>query len=647
MLRRLVWATTLCALGCDPGGSGDGGGGDTDEEAETPPPGCDDVDTFLNLDENDPAEVGQWGAPIDWSQPDRPAGTGDLLPVHTVHMPSGKLLMWSGGYNQELAADQYLWDIEDDTFEYVPIAADQPRCFFDGVADSFWVECAADGVQDCVDYCESSCWDPDVDCDGNPCEGLSEEDLSCSQAEGTPDIFCAGHTNWIDGSPLIQGGNVTGSLNGSAPHSLFRFAEDIESWEYLGQTPRRRWYPTLTTLHDWRVSLLGGELTLNDKALTLIVGSNSFVVDTNPWGNSGFITYPYMFQMTDGRLFYAGCEGPGSDILFDGQVFNPDTLMWEETYGSSTIPGGSAVMYAPDKVMKSGGCLNGTLRCEAYQATEVIDLTEPSPEWKTSCAMPQPRHFHTLTLLPDGTVLMTGGNREGNGTDQMYCRAPNDGAFTTQTCTSDNDCQMSVFGNETCQEYDNTFYATRSAAIWWPWGGQWIELGEQVHPRMYHSTAALMPDGRVLSAGSGQRTGIPDETEVEFFSPPYEFWGSKPVIESADTSANYGETIEVEVLRDGEPGAAEIHRVTMLRLNSVTHQFDMDQRFIELDFEVTGRRTLNVTMPSDAMQIVPGWTMLFVLTDEDTPQKFKDMASLTGAPNPGIPSVGHYLKLEL
>ena len=461
-------------------------------------------------------------------------------------MPSGKLLMWSGGYNQEHAADQYLWDIEDDSFEYVPISVDEPRCFFDGgVDDDHWVECAWGGLQDCVDYCESTCWGGGC-LENNPCFKLNEDDLECKEAEGTPDIFCAGHTHWVDGSPLVQGGNVTGSLNGSAPHSIFRFPREIETWEYRGQTPRRRWYPTLTTLHDWRVTLLGGELSVGDKAMTIIDGSNTYVTTTNPWGSDGWMTYPYVFQMTDGRLFYAGCESPGSDSLFQGQVFNPDPGEWEETYASSTIPGGSAVMYAPDKVMKSGGCLDVGVRCQPYQGTEVIDLGEASPEWKTSCDMPQRRHFHTLTLLPDGTVLMTGGNREGNGTNEMYCRSPG-GAFTMTTCNSDSECQMSPFGNETCEEYDNAFYATRSAAIWWPWGGQWIELGEQQHPRMYHSTAALLPDGRVLSAGSGQRQGIVSETEVEFFSPPYEFWGPKPVIESASASASYGETIELEV----------------------------------------------------------------------------------------------------
>lgn len=70
----------------------------------------------------------------------------------------------------------------------------------------------------------------------------------------------------------------------------------------------------------------------------------------------------------------------------------------------------------------------------------------------------------------------------------------------------------------------------------------------------------------------------------------------------------------------------------MLRLGSVTHQFDQDQRFIELEFSATDGNTLEVEMPADGMQMVPGWTMLFVLTGQDVPSKFTNMASLTGAP---------------
>lgn len=673
-------ALLSCALGCDPGGTVPvDSGGDTDGSVdsdgpskgggeELPPQTCDDIDALLDLDPSNPAEFGQWSAPVDWSQPKqpegiRPDGVGDLLPVHLMHLPTGKLLAWSGSGGTQLATrDQFTWDIATNTFEYVPAVLEESyRCSFGGAGDADWIDCDPKDPKatDCVEYCEETCWDAES-CAFPVCNGLTPEDLSCKLfADEGPDLFCSGHTHWVDGDPIVQGGNITGRLSGLAPRSLFRFVESAGEWLNLGMTPVRRWYPTMTTLRDSSVTLLGGAGTGNFPLTLINQGTVGPVAFDHPGADpTSSLTYPFMFQMTDGRVFYAGAEEPGDESMFDGYIFNPETVEWETDRFDSSISGGSAVMYAPDKVMKSGGCSGfgdgDGARCQPYQDTEIIDLGVDD-EWRTSCPMPQPRHFHTLTLLPDGTVLMTGGNREGNGHGSSYCQAP-DGPFAEDTCTTDADCcQTADTGEggeceETCTPYDNAFYATKTAALWWPWSGHWIELGEQAFERMYHSTAMLLPDGRVLSAGSGQRTGVVNRKEVEFFSPPYKFWGDAPVIEDAPSEADFGSTIEVDVSLTGSSNpASEVHRVTMLRLGSVTHQFDQDQRFIELGFSPsrTDPNVLEVEMPSDGAQMTPGWTMLFVLTDRDVPTKFQELSDLSGGPGPGVPSEGHYLKLRL
>ena len=107
-------------------------------------------------------------------------------------------------------------------------------------------------------------------------------------------------------------------------------------------------------------------------------------------------------------------------------------------------------------------------------------------------------------------------------------------------------------------------------------------------PRVYHSTALLLPDARVLSmGGNGFR-------ETEIYSPPYLFKGTRPTITSAPASVAYGQSFFV-----GTPDAAAISKVTMLRLSSVTHAFNMSQHISTLSFsQATGG--LNVVAPAGA-----------------------------------------------
>jgi hypothetical protein len=58
-------------------------------------------------------------------------------------------------------------------------------------------------------------------------------------------------------------------------------------------------------------------------------------------------------------------------------------------------------------------------------------------------------------------------------------------------------------------------------------------MANMVTPRLYHSTAALLPDGRVLVAGSGRphaTNGGVDQWNVEIYSPPYLFQTARPTI---------------------------------------------------------------------------------------------------------------------
>ena len=127
---------------------------------------------------------------------------------------------------------------------------------------------------------------------------------------------------------------------------------------------------------------------------------------------------------------------------------------------------------------------------------------------------------------------------------------------------------------------------------------QWTTLDSSLPiPRVYHSTAVLLPDGRVLSMGGN---GDPQKNS-EIYSPPYLFKGTRPTITSAPTSVVYGQSFFVQT-----PDAAAISKVTMLRLSSVTHSFNMSQYINTLSFsQATGASTLWLPTEPLLLRLLP------------------------------------------
>ena len=193
-------------------------------------------------------------------------------------------------------------------------------------------------------------------------------------------------------------------------------------------------------------------------------------------------------------------------------------------------------------------------------------------------------------MLPDGTVLVTGGTRGGGG--------PNKGF---------NDLAAGQ--------------PVHQAELWDPATGQWAELAAEEIDRCYHATAVLLPDARVLSAGGGEyrpdnvNANLPEDShrDAQVFSPPYLFKGPQPKITSVPASVSHGETVEVAT-----PQGAQIAKVSLVSLGSVTHSFDEHQRilFLTPTMSATG---VSVTMPASVNACPPGHYMLFLLTTQGVP----------------------------
>ena len=146
--------------------------------------------------------------------------------------------------------------------------------------------------------------------------------------------------------------------------------------------------------------------------------------------------------------------------------------------------------------------------------------------------------------------------------------------------------------------------------------------------RQYHSTALLLPDGRVLSAGGGI-CGTCDSVgylakNAEVFSPPYLFkkdgsgeLAPRPQITSAPDEVTYNAPFAIST-----PDAASISKVALVRLGAVTHSVNMEQRYVPLSF-TAGSGAVNATAPANANVAPPGVYMLFVIDADGVPSVAK------------------------
>ena len=66
------------------------------------------------------------------------------------------------------------------------------------------------------------------------------------------------------------------------------------------------------------------------------------------------------------------------------------------------------------------------------------------------------------------------------------------------------------------------------------------------------------------------------------------------------------------------PDAARIAKVSLMRMGSATHAFDMGQRFVPLSF-TAGSGSISVNAPANSNVATPGYYMLFVVDTNGVP----------------------------
>lgn len=441
-------------------------------------------------------------------------------------------------------------------------------------------------------------------------------------------LFCCGHAFLPDGRLLVIGGqsmaqtplesilSMLGLAKG-ADHDVHTFDPVSEKWARYADMPRARWYPTCTTLPDGKVLITSGfaahawDVILRFLKINLSAVNEDYEL-FDPVSNQrsprqlfwkGIRLYPFVHVLPGGTLFVHSENKT--------RLWNLNTRAWlpgEFTNvhpGTRTYNGMGSCVHLP--IQWDGSDLNGAQRSRLLivggstqnppnhdtPATDTAEIFEFDPQnpanshWRETARMAQGRFMSDTVLLPDGTVFMVNGAGKGQS--------------------------------------DHNHDAIRSTAIFDPITETWQPMADLGTDRLYHATAILLPDARVLVGGS---TGhdfpqVDNEFRLEIFSPPYLFKGARPTITHIPSEITYGAVFNLET-----PQADQIASAVLVRPSAVTHNNNMDQRLIRLGLQNQGNNRLRLNAPVNGTVAAPGYYMLFLVNTN------------------GIPSVARFVQLR-
>ncbi|WP_159460598.1 galactose oxidase early set domain-containing protein [Calothrix rhizosoleniae] len=474
----------------------------------------------------------------------------------------------------------------------------------------------------------------------------SEDLVSDTIPSPDSDVFCAGHSFLPDGRLLIGGGTSIWPQGGDVhEHGLdfgghrrcWAYNARDKSWEEVAQMvpepggdPAKntggRWYPTLLTLGNGDSIAFFGHPRLDDSRHRNTIAER-YNVTTDSWtglpqmadptpfpgqGGIRYLMFPRVFLLPDGDLFFATGMPVTSDTTHHSTRYNPNTGDYVGT-PITEIPSGRyagwdypAVLlpllptdnYRP-RVLYSGGV-------NAF----IIDLGDTNPSWGQTPdrqgATLGRRRIHSMSvLLPTGEVCQVGG-------------VHNQGSSSGNTGLEDGVLEAEI--------YDPGI--DWAAGTYTPGGDSWATKEAAQIVRNYHSTALLMPDGRVMTAGSNTnaRSGNPDTDvtidgvtkkigikNIEIYEPDYIAQSNRPTITSAPQAITYNQRFSIE-----SPEAANIQRIALIRFGSATHGHNYDQRYVGLRFNQEGS-SLECTAPPNGNVAPPGYYMLWLVDDSGRP----------------------------
>jgi galactose oxidase len=405
------------------------------------------------------------------------------------------------------------------------------------------------------------------------------------------DMFCPGMSSLPDGRVVVTGGanaEVTSIYNPAT--NEFTRGPNMQI---------ARGYQTSVTLSNGKIFTIGGSFSggiggkigeiYDAAANTWTTLPNAPVVPMLTTDNEGAWrtdNHGWLFAWRNGSVFQAGPS---------------KTMHWYGTSGTGSVQAagtrdpdndamcGLHVMYDAGKIFSAGGSQDYT-NSDAFRKAHLITIGNPG-QAATVERVPDMRYqrgFSNVVVLPDGKILVTGGQR-----------------------------RTMVFTNTD---------ASLAAELFDPATKTWRTLAEELKPRNYHAVSILLGDGTVLSAGGGLcydggpcRDGSTDHPNGQIFSPPYLFnsdgsAATRPVISSVSaTRLRAGATITVTMSNTAAT------KFSLIRMGSVTHSVNSDQRRIALTGVTQSSNRHAILLPADYGVLIPGYYYLFAVSSAGVP----------------------------
>jgi streptogramin lyase len=411
---------------------------------------------------------------------------------------------------------------------------------------------------------------------GLRCAVYDYENGTVSLPHTPTDVFCAGQTILPDGRVLVAGGTKDYAFTGLQTALLFD--PITEQWTFVQPMKWGRWYPTLLTLGDGRALVVAALVNSENEIYENLTG---WSVSSLPFS---WPLYPHLHLLADGRVFHSGMRLGGSGV--QPGYLNPTTGAFAPLPPAAVPPSfqfanrdsGATVLLPPaqnQQIMVMGGAIPVPpgVPVPSINTVHVIDTDAASPTYMAVPPMLRNRVHVNAVILPDRTVVATGGS--GFSEDALSASL-----------------EAEIFDPAT-----NTWSVGASARV----------------PRLYHSTAILLPDGRVLTAGSNPRRRD-DELRLEVYHPPYLFRGPRPCIERVPATVKHGESFTIHT-----PNATDIKWISLVRPMATTHSYDSDQRLVDIPFRRRGVCKLHAKMPANPNLVLPGYYMLFLVNRKGVP----------------------------